>query len=869
MLALKILHPEYARVTEVRERFLREGRIANQVDHPGRVPVIDDDVTEEGEPFLVMELLEGETLGALWRRSGKKLSPEQALQVFDPVLDLLSACHKVGIIHRDIKPPNVFIMHSGAVRVLDFGVARMRAADQAMTMAGTALGTPSYMAPEQALGIGEKVDARADLFSVGACLYAMLAGERLHRARTENESLVLAATQAAPSLARTAPDLPVELVAFVDKSLAFDPNHRFQDAASMRRELIAVLEGIRSGRFVAQKIDKRAGVVVRASDDVVDDSEARASPEERARRIQLLQEAWRLTATYMATTRQYGHAHPNSGRALDAAFGALLEALTFDPAGVCWDVTPYGFMVGEDAIWEPDRAPFDRIPYQLFADGFRKLQINPGIAQQEFCDLITLIGRDDTDAQEDDAVSAFWDRRFEHVVYFAVYAFAEGDGDRRTDFAERCEIAAREAVVSAQLDRSWHVDSIESRALAENVRSAVIQAGAAAESIALEPQVRASLGVQLNEPPERWTDRFVDAFADGYVESCRAGDSSRLAGLLREWSRDQVTLRNLGSLFDMFGWLTSAVAARRGSDRESAEREMADAVFGVERLKAILAQLAQEGAGQTLPSSTVVDGVKKLLRLTESDEALQIACECFQSVRSEPLRDALVDYVSRWANGRESDLAKVLAGADPELSSAILRLVARSAAPQAMLVIERALSSPHSGVRTEALQLMPSAYAEKLAPQIERLLGDPEAVVRREALRAILTHGIASAVPALHRRTQAKSFHEVAITERREWLTTLWKLAPQKAEEVLIAILSETRIIPSEDVEETRAVAADLIGQASSEEALKAARLAARKWWWNSPGVREAGARSADAIAACLGAAAAGTPSPDPKEPAR
>ena len=108
----------------------------------------------------------------------------------------------------------------------------------------------------------------------------------------------------------------------------------------------------------------------------------------------------------------------------------------------------------------------------------------------------------------------------------------------------------------------------------------------------------------------------------------------------------------------------------------------------------------------------------------------------------------------------------------------------------------------------------------------------------------------------MSRRTQDSSFHEIAITERREWLTTLWQIAPKRAEEVLIAIVTEKRLIPSESVEETRAVAADLLGQASSVEALKAAQLAARKWWWNSPGVREAGARSAAVIAARLGAAA-------------
>src|SRR5262245_41506915 len=107
--ALKILHTEFARDPGIRERFLREGYVANRIDHAGRVAIQDDDVTEQDEPFLVMELLEGETVQQLWKRQKRRLGAGQALRIAERVLDTLVSFHAQGIVHRDLKPANIFI----------------------------------------------------------------------------------------------------------------------------------------------------------------------------------------------------------------------------------------------------------------------------------------------------------------------------------------------------------------------------------------------------------------------------------------------------------------------------------------------------------------------------------------------------------------------------------------------------------------------------------------------------------------------------------------------------------------------------------------------------------------------------------------
>jgi serine/threonine-protein kinase len=240
--AVKVLHPEYSASPDMRARFLREGYVANSVGHPAVVSIDDDDVAEDGSAFLVMELLEGETIEERRERKGGRLPAIEVLGIADQLLDVLAVAHANGVVHRDLKPENLFLTAKGVLKVLDFGIARLRemTAPISATRTGSLMGTPAFMAPEQAKGRWDEVDGRTDLWAVGASMFDLLTGRVVNEAETANEALALAITRPPPSLTSVAPESEPALAALVDRALAYDKSQRFQSAREMQEAVWAV-----------------------------------------------------------------------------------------------------------------------------------------------------------------------------------------------------------------------------------------------------------------------------------------------------------------------------------------------------------------------------------------------------------------------------------------------------------------------------------------------------------------------------------------------------------------------------------------------------------------------------------------------------
>ncbi len=227
---------------EAVRRFHQEALTAAKIGHPGIVEVLDVGQTEEGTPYLVMELLEGHSLAELIHQA-PRMPVARAVALTQKLLRALAAAHQAGVVHRDIKPANLFVTEregETTLKILDFGIAKLRddGAEAPMTGSGVVLGTPFYMAPEQILA-DKNIDGRADLWSVGATLFEMLTGRPVHAAANATAALVRAATEAAPRVRSLRPDVPRDVDAIVAKALEMDRERRFANAA----EMLHALEG--------------------------------------------------------------------------------------------------------------------------------------------------------------------------------------------------------------------------------------------------------------------------------------------------------------------------------------------------------------------------------------------------------------------------------------------------------------------------------------------------------------------------------------------------------------------------------------------------------------------------------------------------
>lgn len=242
--AMKVLSSKLARQPNVAERLLRELRALSALKGTAAVEVLDIVRGQDGELCLVMELLTGTDLDEhLYRleERGERLPLPEIARLFDPIIDTLEVAHAAGILHRDLKPANIFLLADGEVRLLDFGMARLKKAAP-LTAAGTALGSPSFMAPEAWAGNSELVDQRADVYSLGVIVFRLLAGELPFSGNTLRDKFVGATTGKRPTLSDKRPELPRAADDWVAAALAIDRDQRFRNVRAFWTSFLATFE---------------------------------------------------------------------------------------------------------------------------------------------------------------------------------------------------------------------------------------------------------------------------------------------------------------------------------------------------------------------------------------------------------------------------------------------------------------------------------------------------------------------------------------------------------------------------------------------------------------------------------------------------
>jgi len=365
--AVKFLHLELAGQEDVVKRFEQEARVAASIRHKNIIEVYDVGLSADGDPFLVMEYLEGESLSSLMKRTGP-MDVGAACAVMEPTLLALAAANRQGIIHRDLKPENIFLAHSPdeppVVKIIDFGLSKITTSspDMSCTQTGSILGTPAYMSPEQARG-GPNIDHRTDLYSMGTILFELLTGALPYAGQNFTEFFANLLTEEPRSPSDIYPAFPMEAEPILRKALRKNPDERFQSATEMlealktlsgfdrRDERLASLSSSMSkSTFAAGDLGPQELTSARVGNRTFNRTASPAFAASRSRR--------ESKAQSQALKQETQEAHRYSRRLLVA--GALLVAVLGVVGAVLWGrkgptpgavvTTPTGKTLAEPAI---------------------------------------------------------------------------------------------------------------------------------------------------------------------------------------------------------------------------------------------------------------------------------------------------------------------------------------------------------------------------------------------------------------------------------------------------------------------------------------------------------------------------------------
>jgi serine/threonine protein kinase len=899
--AIKLLHAELSHDPEVRTRFLRESYIANAVGHPGAVTVLDDDLDELNTPYLVMELLSGRTLEAAAQASGGVLPVAEVLRVADKILDVLIAAHAAGIVHRDLKPENIFVTDDGALKILDFGIARLKDSSQpSLTQTGMVFGTPAFMAPEQALGRQKLVDQRTDVWAVGAMMFTLISGQPVHEGTTASELVISAATRPPRSLVRAARSTPIDVVRVVDRALQFDQPRRYQTAAEMRAALAAIVEPQPPAqpppaRPSAQPPPERPSAQPPPARPSAQPPPARPSAQPPPARpsaqpqygglsapvtgassedVELLREMFKQLERMLLAQQQYSGDHPEATRRSEALERYLISAIEARPGGLFWQVTPYAFALGEDLVWEPC-APFDRIPYQLFADGVRTFVLSPGLTAAEFRKLlaIVLMNRAQDMPPEDDFVTLLWEAGFDHVEFEAIDSFAEGDQDRRASYekARNKVIAAAKLDTSYLLEDSWRkvrrsgkgaagLDETRRRLIERLVvgggreLEAALRALAFGEAITgddrrtLEQLVTVDetttlmLGARLDVDPATLARRFAVVATEAFVAAKEHGLERGVSQALRR-SVEGLASTSPRAAIDMVCTLCDTLVVIGDPAATAAHRAALTGVLvTVELLTSLWKQLATQE--DDAARAACAAGLTTVLGYLDAS-FLPALAKALGEIEPGPVFDSVVGFVARVLEGQEALAGEILPTAPLPQAMALIKLLAGFGTPAATEAIAEATRNPEPVVRIEALGHVEGTSGERLRNELRLLLQDQDHEVRLAALRAMEAHAVRAAGPFLALRVRSPAFEKAPLVERQQAFATLARLAPSRTEAICLEVLGDARLVATTVHEETRAVAAETLATiCTSPRSIEVLRDLADRRWKSSEQVRAAARRA-------------------------
>lgn len=893
--AIKILHSKYIHSAIVRKRFLREQEILQQIKHPNVLQIFSTDVTPQDEPYIVMELLVGMTLDKIMRKRKKPFSISEVYESIRPVLEVLITCHDRDIIHRDLKPANIFLTREKTIKLLDFGVARFHDDGVHLTRDGTALGTPAFMSPEQASGHLNRLDARSDVFSVGATMHYLLSNVYLHEGRTADETFIKAAATPAPSLARRAPEMNLEMVRLVDKAVAWDPDHRWQTAHEMLEQLNIAYRNIRDAQAAA-KLKRATGQLpqvtrpalhtlsspdasmapwmdasqspVRSTPDGVPqfnpqhNASAPAQPGANDE-IKTLRHAFDAIDRMLETMLQYGITHSMAVQRASETFDYLRNAIERAPEQkLSWHVLPYSFEYKQQTIWEPD-PPNDGIPYRLFTHGLRRFELNNKLNRREFDQLITLMLIDPEHdlAPEDDLASALWDLQLKGVDVQLMTTFLFSD--RREQQTFQLDYAQRATSIEQDIMREVQSERERIKLLLSLGHDALAEAEAL---VVINPAKDSD-----NKPQMDWPEQLEE----NLLRLRRAHHRQRHTWL----KRVEIVMQQM--LRDML----------KEGDIEGAKAPIKELIYRMlTGQRAVEALHIIDVVLHTLPLLNQQQQWLKSLMSPQTFELLltQLGLYDPQIHDEPPLDDAgneallrlfpLLDgnYIRPLARGlphfhiwpdlaqeldmwfrtqmveHDSQLEDLFITSEEALAKSLFAKLQQHPHRAPHWAV-RALTHEHPEVKVAGFQWLLAQeqhdLLQKHSNTIDALLWDTRAPVRIRALQAISRTKWRSYIPHWIQRTKDNRFHHLPEQERTLNFNLLHELSPVAAEQAAQELVKETGVVKGQAFQQTRLVAVHWLGKHGAMPPSRDALLNAQKRRpWNPKDLQEAAKAALEAF---------------------
>lgn len=602
------------------------------------------------------------------------------------------------------------------------------------------------------------------------------------------------------------------------------------DQQAFRVELAGLLAAMRAGAVTdAGGAEKGRGFVVRGTEVKPDDVNLQERDIEV--RVERLHEIWKTLAMVMQTARQYRWDHPHAARQLAHGHEQVIAALNETPRSIRWEVGTLQFSYRGRPVWLPDRAPYNRVPYELFGDGVREIQLLPGVSIEELRDLLGVMLRDAGlgFGADDNAATAMWDRKFAHVAYTAVDAFAEGDDPEFQD--QRDEMASQLVMIQDEAAIGMYA-------------AAHKQAVACSVDIALDSAARKSLAEGLDPDDAHWQQRYGHAFVEAWYGGIPRDE---LLELLADWAGSQVESHAATAALDLLQSLTSAFDSRFG---ESAAREFrvlaTAAMFPAARISAVI----EDAKELPDPDPKVLEGIRTALASVEDDSFFDEAMGFFDVVAADEVRKALLGYLCRCAKGHEPALGQILSMAPPTHAMYVLETLRGTSTPAAKDAVAHGLKSQHLEIILAVIGSLDEVAAQQSGAMLRNLVASPEASIRRKFIEAVSQKGIRALEPILVERINSSAYFQLPVRERRLLLEALAATNRTEAEVTAMSLLDKQQLLGGEALEETRAVAADFLGSSSSELVLETLQRAAKKrWFGGSETVRETAERSASRVA--------------------